>query len=117
VLIVEDDLDIRESLATMLTIEGFEVVTAGNGLEALVTVLSERPPNVVLLDLSMPVLDGQQLLAVLRDRGIVERIPVIVVSALSSRYTPGSVANLPKPINFDTLLELVHQHCRSPRSG
>jgi CheY-like chemotaxis protein len=112
VLVVDDDRDIRESLSGMLSDEGFEVITAVNGLEALAIVNSERPPRVIVLDLTMPVLDGQQVLTLLRERGVLERIPVIVVSAVHSRITPGSVANLPKPIPYDSLVELVHLHCQ-----
>jgi CheY-like chemotaxis protein len=111
ILVVDDDLDIRESLSSILTEEGFEVSTALNGLEALIAVNEGPSPHVIVLDLSMPVLDGHQLLTIMRERGLLARIPVIVVSAVSFRLTNGSVANLPKPIHYESLLELVHQHC------
>jgi hypothetical protein len=57
VLVVEDDPDIRDFVADALSIDGYAVLTAGNGLEAL-RLLDEQRPDVVLLDLRMPVMDG-----------------------------------------------------------
>jgi two-component system, chemotaxis family, chemotaxis protein CheY len=81
VLVVDDDPDIRELLFTALEDEGFEVVPAGNGQEALAIIKTFRP-DVIVLDLMMPVMDGWQFAAELRarDEGD-EDIPIVLLSA------------------------------------
>jgi CheY-like chemotaxis protein len=117
VLVVDDEIDIRESLSSMLSDSGFEVLTAMNGLEALSIVNSDRPPRVIVLDLTMPVCDGHQVMASLQEVGLLDRIPVIVVSAVAYRRTNGAVAILQKPIQFDSLLEVVQEQCLRLRAG
>jgi DNA-binding response OmpR family regulator len=78
VLVVDDDPDIRELLFTALEDEGFEVVPAGNGQEALAIIENFRP-DVIILDLMMPVMDGWQFAAELRKRD--EDIPIVLLSA------------------------------------
>jgi two-component system response regulator CpxR len=58
VLIVEDDADLREMMAQLLTLEGFETATAANGQEALEYLHATATPEVILLDLMMPIMDG-----------------------------------------------------------
>src|SRR2546429_8406175 len=77
VLVVDDDPDIRELLFTALEDEGFEVVPAGNGQEALAIIETFRP-DVIVLDLMMPVMDGWQFAAELPARD--EDIPTILLS-------------------------------------
>ena len=81
VLVVDDDPDIRELLFTALEDEGFEVVPAGNGQEALAIIKTFRP-DVIVLDLMMPVMDGWQFATELRarDEGD-EDIPIVLLSA------------------------------------
>ena len=81
VLIVDDDPDIRELLFTALEDDGFEVVPAGNGQEALAIIRTFRP-DVIVLDLMMPVMDGWQFANELRarDEGD-EDIPIVLLSA------------------------------------
>ena len=108
VLVVDDDPAIREILAIALEDEGHEVSTAADGAQALARV-DERQPDLVLLDLNMPVLDGWQTQARLRTR--TPRIPVVFMTA-------GTVAKseadrhqadgfLPKPFDIDRLLSLI----------
>ena len=81
VLIVEDDPDLRPTLADLLSLEGFEVRTAGNGREALDSLAAGvTPPDVLLVDWLMPVMDGEELLAALAQTPSMERIPVVVLS-------------------------------------
>jgi len=106
ILIVEDDLDIREALAEALGFEGYDVFLAENGQEAL-DVLREGPlPHVILLDLLMPVMSGWQFRQEqLADPALAD-IPVIVVSASA----PGDAQPdryLPKPFSIDELLSAV----------
>ena len=78
VLVVDDDPDIREVLFSALEDEGFEVVPAANGAEAL-AVIRTFQPDVILLDLMMPVMDGWQFASELRARE--QEIPLVLLSA------------------------------------
>jgi len=114
VLIVDDDRDIRETLEEILAAEGYAVVTARNGLEALALARSD-PPSMILLDLFMPVMDGAEFRGrQLGDAGLAD-IPVVVVSAatdLEERVRPlGVAAWLEKPLHIDELIALVARHC------
>jgi CheY-like chemotaxis protein len=95
----------------MLEEEGYEVATALNGFDALIKIGNAGPPDLILLDLTMPVLDGTQFLSNLRDRGLLPKVPVIVVSAVAFRPAPGATSIVTKPIDFDGLLALVREHC------
>jgi CheY-like chemotaxis protein len=81
VLIVEDDLDIRDALSQILEEEGYAVATAGNGLEALDLLRQGPPPRIILLDLMMPVMNGWQFRAEQRSDPALSAIPVVVISA------------------------------------
>jgi CheY-like chemotaxis protein len=115
VLVVDDDEDVRESLAMVIEREGHQTVCAANGQDALDMLRTGTPaPCVILLDLMMPVMDGfgfrqEQL----RDERLAG-IPVVVVTGMgASERTKGlgSVVVVGKPIDFDHLLPLVEHHC------
>jgi two-component system OmpR family response regulator len=119
VLVVEDDEAAREFIATLLRSAGYRVHTAAHGVEALEAVRGERP-CVVILDLSMPLLDGASFARILRDTPELAAIPIICVTGTASerdalRRTAG-VAFLPKPLEPSDLLRLVEQYC-GPDSG
>jgi DNA-binding response OmpR family regulator len=103
VLVVDDDHDIRESLASVLSDEGYDVAEAGNGLEALAEMDRERP-DVVLLDLMMPVMDGWKTLQILRRTPRHATVPVVILSAATA---PGASDYIQKPISLDKLLALL----------
>ena len=120
VLIVEDDRDTRELLATMLSTEGFHAVVAEDGLEALhlLRTVRHRAPDVpclVLLDLAMPRLGGPEFRRAQLGDPTVANVPVAVMSGsndLEQRaQAMGAVAVFPKPINFDVLLDVVRRYC------
>lgn len=106
VLIVEDVADLRDFYAILLRDEGYEVACACDGSDAL-RWLSWRP-DVILLDLMMPVMDGYEFYAQLRKLPGVHP-PVIVVSAVMPMRgkLPGIHATLPKPFEFTQLLHRV----------
>jgi two-component system, chemotaxis family, chemotaxis protein CheY len=109
VLVVDDDRDIRESLAGILVLEGFPVACVANGHQALQWLLSNHAqPCVVLLDLMMPVMDGEAFLASRETNRALPDFPVIVMTA---GCTPPQAmrqydieASIPKPIDLDRLL-------------
>jgi CheY-like chemotaxis protein len=114
VLIVEDDEDLRDMMAQMLTIEGFEAATAANGREALDYLHSAGKPNVILLDLMMPVMDGWEFRRLQKADPELAPVPVIVLSAVDPPRAASVDANafLKKPLDFERLLQLVRDHCR-----
>ncbi len=114
VLIVEDDADLREMMAQLLTLEGYAAATAANGQEALEYLHSGRRPDVILLDLMMPVMDGWEFRRRQRGEEQLSELPVVVLSALDQGRARdiGANAVLKKPLDFDRLLELVRLYCR-----
>ena len=120
ILIVEDDPDTRLMIAAMLSSEGFHVISAEDGLEALHLLRAVRHrmpglPCLVLLDLKMPRLGGSEFRnAQLRDPEL-SQVPVAVVSGSDdlARYAEelGAVATVTKPVDVNALLDVVHRHC------
>jgi two-component system response regulator CpxR len=104
VLVVDDDDAIREVIAEVLRDEGYEVVCAGNGEQALSELREHRLPDLMLLDLMMPVMSGWELLELLQANSDLSRIPVVVVSAMNA---PGACEHLAKPIDLERLLATV----------
>jgi CheY-like chemotaxis protein len=113
ILIVDDSLEARESTALLLEESGFRVITAANGLEALIIAHYARPA-VVLLDLMMPILDGLQTARLLSESPSTWRMKVIAYSGradMFSKRLPGTFsAILAKPTTPEQLLSLVQQH-------
>jgi CheY-like chemotaxis protein len=116
VLIVEDDSDVRESVRTVVEEEGYGVVEAADGQQALEYLRAHERPCVVLLDLMMPVMDGWQVLAAMRRDAALGEIPVVVVSAvpqskLGDLEKLGATALLRKPVHLTALLQTVERFC------
>jgi CheY-like chemotaxis protein len=115
VLIVDDDRGIRESLAEVLKDEGYGVIEACDGYEALEHLRSGLSPCVILLDLMMPNMDGWQFHAELRRNDALARIPVVVLSADSDAHKKASsmsaTEGLPKPLRVEQLLDAVGRNC------
>ncbi|MCD6499630.1 MAG: response regulator [Deltaproteobacteria bacterium] len=82
VLVVEDDAEVQRLLRTSLTEKGYLVKAVGDGLKALAEISAHRP-DVVVLDVVLPELDGLRLLKALKGRDETRNIPVIVVTAVS----------------------------------
>ena len=114
ILIVEDDADLRDMMAQLLLLEGFSAQAVGNGREALEYLREVDPPELILLDLMMPVMDGWEFRREQRRDPKVADVPVIVLSALDQSRVGdvGEVAFLKKPLDFDRLLNLVRRYCR-----
>jgi CheY-like chemotaxis protein len=115
VLIVEDDEDLREMMAQLLTLEGFQTATVANGREALEYLHEAAKPDIILLDLMMPVMDGWEFRRQQQADPAIAPVPVIVLSALDQNRaaTLDATAFLKKPLDFDRLLSLVRAHCRT----
>ena len=115
VLIVEDDDDLRESLAEVLTLRGFDAVAAANGREALDMLKAGLSPCLILLDLMLPVMSGWEFRELQRANPIISQIPTVVISGINNpekeAATLGAAGFVPKPINLDLLYETLAQHC------
>lgn len=112
ILVAEDDEDIRMMLSVFFKDEGFHVEAAENGKIALGKVQAAKP-DVILLDLMMPEMDGMAFRAAQEADAAISAIPVILMSAdasldIKSRALPG-VRSIRKPMDLDRLLELVHE--------
>jgi CheY-like chemotaxis protein len=114
VLIVEDDADLREMMAQLLALEGYHTAAVSNGQEALEYLQQKNAPDVILLDLMMPVMDGWEFRRHQQANPALAGVPVIVLSALDQSRTSDVHADaiLKKPLDFDRLLELVRLYCR-----
>jgi CheY-like chemotaxis protein len=111
VLLVEDDRDARDAIRDVLEEEGYRVLTAANGAEALVALPALTRPGVVLLDLMMPVMSGWEFLTAARERGLLGGVSVIVLSASPVKTVPRGVAGwLGKPVHLEDLLGAVARH-------
>ncbi|MDQ3364532.1 MAG: response regulator [Myxococcota bacterium] len=120
VLVVDDDRELRETVHEVLEFEGFVVATATNGVEALAYLrAAPRSPHVILLDLSMPVMDGMTFREEQRKDPALAAIPVIVFSAagtLADKVRAMHVdAVLKKPLRLDQLLDAVGKFCKPTR--
>ncbi len=111
ILLVEDEVDTRDSMRDLLELEGYEVETARNGREGL-EVLGEDTHCMVLLDLMMPEMDGWDFLAALEQRGVADP-PVVILSAFGDRKDKRLAGRpfLAKPVDVDELLETVDRYC------
>lgn len=105
ILLVEDDLESRGTLAAILASEGYAVLTAGDGREAL-DVLAQTTPSLIVLDLIMPGMDGWQFLQRLNRDDDFAMIPVLVASA-ADREPAGVAGFFAKPLDVSGLLKKV----------
>jgi CheY-like chemotaxis protein len=117
VLVVEDDVDIRETVAELLVEEGYAVQTAESGKDALEQLHQMSAlPDVILLDLMMPIMDGWTFYGELQNHAPLAALPIVVISADSNVHEKSArikpVAWLRKPVGIDELLAVVEQFRR-----
>jgi CheY-like chemotaxis protein len=110
VLIVDDQEDIRETLRDVIEMAGCRMLAAANGVEAL-ALLEQHRPCLIVLDLLMPLMSGQEVLDVLGSRPEFASLPV-VVSTSAPHLAPRGVPVLPKPIEIASLWAWMKRTCR-----
>lgn len=116
VLVVDDDPDIRETLRFVLEDAGYPVYTAENGREALEVLAGADPlPGLILLDLMMPVMSGDEMLRALKTVHALAGIPVTIVTASGAPMPPLASGLLKKPVDLDVLLRIVATSCGATR--
>jgi CheY-like chemotaxis protein len=115
VMFVDDDHDLRVLVRALLESYGYEVLTATNGRDAIELLMrQENAPDLVLVDLDMPIMDGWDFLRRLRSDTIFASVPVIVQTAADDPPPAGvapSVTIVRKPVDIAALLEIVRRHC------
>jgi DNA-binding response OmpR family regulator len=105
--VVEDDIDLRQIYRLSLALDGFEVLEAGDGLDAL-RLIEQIPPDLVILDLGLPVLDGFAVRREIAAHAYTREIPIVVVTGLAVH--PGSLdaaCILYKPVMPEQLVHTV----------
>ena len=116
VMVVEDEATLSEVVATALVDEGYRVLTAKDGQNAL-DLVQRRPPDAIVLDLMLPNVDGWQFVKWCRAHPTTATIPIIVVSAAHDALEDGDIGSLVfvgKPFDLDVLLVLVEDAVSSP---
>ena len=119
VLVVDDHLPVVRLIEERLTREGFEVFTAQNGAECLRTVAAERP-DLVILDLEMPIMDGLRALRALRLKPATSYLPVIILTVhkdkpdLIAGWMAGADEYLTKPCRMEDLVAAVNRVLAAP---
>jgi CheY-like chemotaxis protein len=109
ILVVEDDADLRSALEMLLMDDGFEVVSAEHGGVAL-RILERSRPDAILLDLNMPVMDGETFAHRFRDR-YGSDVPIVIYTATPKPRIAERIGNarvLRKPVELDDLLSVLH---------
>ena len=104
----------------MLTSEGYSVVTASDGRQALSYLERNPAPSLILLDLMMPVMDGWELSATLKEDKLLTKIPIVVMSCLEKSEANASLLGaagvLRKPLRLEKLIAIAAAHSRESRA-
>jgi CheY-like chemotaxis protein len=120
VLVVDDDVAIRDAICELLEDEGYVSIPAENGLAALTCLKDSQEPCVILLDLMMPLMDGISFRKEQQRDPALAAIPVVVLSARSdAREVAGALAAadfIPKPLSVPRLIHTLARLCES-RAG
>jgi chemosensory pili system protein ChpA (sensor histidine kinase/response regulator) len=113
ILIVDDDEDIRDTLSLVLDMKGYSVAGAGDGLDALQLIRTRGRPGMILLDLRMPRMNGEELAAALHADPKLASAPIVVFSgdttAPEVATEIGARAMLKKPIDLTQLVDVVER--------
>ncbi|WP_175469546.1 response regulator [Desulfoluna spongiiphila] len=115
ILVVEDSATTRKVIGATLNINGYRIIEAVDGLEAL-SKLSEETPDLILLDIILPKMNGYEILSIIKNKRDLKNIPVIMLTSrdgFMSRMKgkiAGSAAYLTKPFNPDALLQAIVKH-------
>lgn len=114
ILVVEDEIGIRDDICTLLNFEGYETIEAGNGVEALVQIEAHLP-DLILCDIGMPEMDGFELIQQVKDKPEYAAIPFVFLSARTSTQDIkrglelGAHAYLTKPFTTEELIDVVRK--------
>ena len=114
ILLVDDEPDVRVMLRDFLEEEGFIVHTAREGQHALQVLEKINPPDLILLDYKMPIMDGRQFLSMQKRIPKLQTIPVVILSAATREWSGAHLEVeevLAKPVDLEVLLNTVNRIC------
>ena len=112
IMVVDDDAQSLELMEAMLVPNGYEVITAGDGSKALVTI-SVKKPDLILLDIMMPGLDGYATLSKIKENKTISNIPVVMLTSVGFNLNKelalrlGAVGYITKPVDLAELLKTI----------
>jgi len=119
ILVVEDDPRVRELLVEVLSDEGYDVIPAANGDEALTSITTVWP-QLITLDLDLPGVSGATILQTLRERDETRALPIVIVSAkqrIPSDVRDMAQAVVPKPFVLEDLIATIKAFVAPPQPG
>lgn len=110
-MLAEDDLEIRDIVQELLEQRGYDVIPARTGRQALdfLSLDPRSPPDVVILDLMMPIVTGWQVLDAIQHNPALASVPVVILTATSQDRPSGAAVFLRKPFRIEALLEAVER--------
>jgi len=115
ILLVDDDFTTQEAMSMILAANGYRVAVARNGVDALERLRGFEPPELILVDLRMPVMDGRAFCAACRAEAAARSVPLVVVSgspdADEQAARIGAAACLHKPVDVSEMLATVRALC------
>lgn len=117
VMVIDDSKTIRRTAETLLQREGFEVITAVDGFEAL-SKITEKKPDIIFIDIMMPRLDGYQTCALIKNSEQYKDTPIIMLSSKDGLFDRakgqivGSDEYLTKPFSKDELVNAIHTYVK-----
>ncbi len=118
VMVIDDSLTIRRTAEIMLAGEGYSVITAEDGFEALAKIIDQRPA-IIFLDVMMPRLDGYQTCLIIKSNRLFRETPIIMLSSKDSIFDKargrlaGSEQFVTKPFTKEDLLQAIQQYVRT----
>ena len=117
ILVVDDDPTVILYVSELLSVHGFTVISAGDGAEGVARA-TERSPDLILMDLNMPKMNGFEAARTLRSNPRTERVPIIAMTSLDSpadcedAFSAGCNDHIPKPLAGEALLAKISSLCR-----
>lgn len=120
ILVVDDEEDLRRLLTESLAREGFQVAAARSGREALVLV-GQAPPDLIILDLVMPEMDGIETLRRIRERGVTAKVVVLTAYGTAQQVREAMALDvrefIGKPFDMDRLIRIVAEELEGRPRG
>ena len=116
IMVIDDSKTIRRTAETLLRNEGYDVIVANDGFEAL-SMIADHRPSLIFLDIMMPRLDGYQTCALIKHHKVFRHTPVIMLSSKDGLFdrargrVVGSDHYITKPFTREELLAAIEQHC------
>jgi len=114
VLIVEDVADVRMMMKILIQLHGFETILARDGYEAVIKAREEHP-DIILMDLMMPIMDGFTATRLIRQSEELKKVPILAITAYGDTFAEkafeaGFDDVIPKPVEFENLKPLLNQY-------